>query len=293
MLNHRADRVKKCPYCGEEYPDDAKVCAIDTEDLVDHPPKSKPVEEKVTGNPTKSEPVKQEPTGPTRTWPDYQWRAKDAWKCIGIIILLTEIVLPAGDYALVSNFPNFYHSPFCYICRRLLLFSTLTVTACYFARTETLAAVKKAFGLDCEPTNLIWFGLVMTLAIRLATHFMFVFHWGNGSYNYDFAAFRNTIGFQRIFFMLSPLVLAPIFEEIVNRGFLYKAFRASFSVTVSVLIMIAWTLWTHYPYWHHSWIAAVNYSAWTILQCYLREKSPSLWDCILCHFVSNAVLLLL
>ena len=160
-------------------------------------------------------------------------------------------------------------------------------------RTETLAAVVKAFGLDRKPTNLIWFGLAMTLAIRLATHFMYVFHWGRGSYDYDFASFRNTIGFHRMFFMLSPLVLAPVFEEIVNRGFLYKAFRASFAVAGSILIMVAWTLWTHYGRWRQSWIAVVNYTAWTVLQCYLREKSPSLWDCIICHCVSNAVILLL
>jgi uncharacterized protein len=285
--------MKKCPYCGEEYPDDATVCAIDTEELVDHPPKPKLFEEKAVGNFAKQELIKEKAAEAPRTWPDYPWRAKDAWKCIGIIVLLTEIVLPAGYYALVSVFPIFYHTLICRICRSLLFFSIWTITACYFARTETLAAVKKAFGLDRKPTNLIWFGLVMTLAIRFATHFMFMLHGGTGAYNDDLDAFRNTIGFQRIFFQLSPLILAPIFEEIVDRGFLYKAFRASFPVAVSVLIMIAWTLWTHYPYWRQSWIAALNYSAWTVLQCYLREKSPSLWDCILCHCLSNAVLLLL
>jgi membrane protease YdiL (CAAX protease family) len=285
--------MKKCPYCGEEYPDDATVCAIDTNELVDHPPKPKPVEEIVIDRHTESERLKEKAAESTRIWPDYQWRAKDAWKCIGMIILLTELVLPAGYYTLDSYFPIFDHALFFRICRRLLLFSIWTVTACYFARTETLAAVKKAFGLDHKPTNLIWFGLAMTLAIRFATHFMFVLHWGRGAYNDDLYAIRNTTGFQKIFFQLSPLVLAPIFEEIVDRGFLYKAFRASFSVAVSVLIMIGWTLWTHYPYWRESWIAALYYSAWTVLQCYLREKSPSLWDCIICHFVSNAVLLLL
>jgi membrane protease YdiL (CAAX protease family) len=256
-------------------------------------PMPKPVKNKPVERPAKPEPSKEKASNVSCAWPDYQWRAKDAWKCIGIVVLLIEIVLPAGYYALASNFPDFYHTEFRRVCSGLLFYTIWTVTACYFARTETLDAVKWGFGLDLKPTKLVWFGLTMTLAIRFATHFMYVFHWGNGSHNYEIEDFRNTLGFQRIFYQLSPLVLAPIFEEIFDRGFLYKAFRGSFSVAVSVLIMIAWSLWTHYSYWHESWIAALNYSAFTILQCYLREKSPSLWDCIICHFVSNAVLLLL
>jgi hypothetical protein len=30
--------MKKCPYCGKEYPDEATNCAIDNELLLDKPP---------------------------------------------------------------------------------------------------------------------------------------------------------------------------------------------------------------------------------------------------------------
>jgi membrane protease YdiL (CAAX protease family) len=166
------------------------------------------------------------------------------------------------------------------------------VAACCFARTETLASVAKAFSLDHKPTELVWFGLTMTLAARFVTHFMLHHHWGKGVYAYDIVAFRETIGFQRMLFLLPLVILAPIFEEIVERGFLYKAFRGSFSVAGSVLIMLAWVLFQHSQYALRSWIAALHLSAFAIIQCYLREKSASLWDCIICHSVGNAVILL-
>ena len=266
--------MKKCPYCGKKYPDDATVCSVDTGELVDHPPK----------------PKEKRPAEPWLPWPQYQWRAKDAWKCIGIIILLTEIILPAAYLLLHSFFPAFFLNGFVSACWAVLFFAIWVTTACYFARTQTLPACYKAFGLDRKPSDLIWFGIAMTLVLRFIEHLMFIHHWSKGSYNYEIEAFRHSVSFQRIFFLFSPLVLAPIFEEVVNRGFLYKAFRASYSVAVSLFIMVAWTLWTHFSYWHYSWIAALNYCTWTILQCYLREKSPSLWDCIICHSVSNAVI---
>jgi membrane protease YdiL (CAAX protease family) len=272
--------MKKCPYCGKEYPDEATNCAIDNELLLDNSPQL------VTAGKKEAEaaPKKEEPY---LLFPNYRWSARDAWKCIGIIICLS-IVLEAIDYIAYLNFPIFFRSGWGFACRRILLFATWVLPACYFARTETLAAVWKAFGLNCKPTNLAWFGMTMAIILRLVSHFMLIHGWGKGVYNPEFASFRNTIGYQRWLFQLSPLVLAPILEEAVNRGFLYKAFRGSHSVIVSTILIMGWVCFTHWPYYSVSWLAALNLSALTIVQCYLREKSASLWDCILCHFVFNA-----
>ena len=90
-----------------------------------------------------------------------------------------------------------------------------------------------------------------------------------------------------------PLVLlAPLFEESIYRGFLYKAFRGSYSIPVSSVLIIAWTCYTHWNQYSHSLAAAFDLSLLTLVQCYLREKSGSLWDCILCHMAFNGSLLL-
>ncbi len=71
------------------------------------------------------------------------------------------------------------------------------------------------------------------------------------------------------------------------RGFFYRAFRGSYSVAVSTLLILGITAVTHWSQFYHSWIAAVDLSALTVLQCFLRERTGNLWDCILCHLVFN------
>ncbi|MBU6402029.1 MAG: CPBP family intramembrane metalloprotease [Verrucomicrobia bacterium] len=86
-------------------------------------------------------------------------------------------------------------------------------------------------------------------------------------------------------------MLAPLFEETVYRGFLYRAFRRSFSQRLSVALIIGWTAVTHWNYYSHSWVAAFDLSALTLVQCHLREHSNSLWDCIIPHFAYNTSML--
>ena len=69
------------------------------------------------------------------------------------------------------------------------------------------------------------------------------------------------------------------------RGFLYRAFRGSYSVRLSMLLILGVVAWTHSNQFH-SWVAALDLSALTILQCYLRERG-NLRDCIASHLVFN------
>jgi hypothetical protein len=129
------------------------------------------------------------------------------------------------------------------------------------------------------------------LAIRFSGHFMITHGWGNGVVNYDIRAFKNTQGPERYFFLVPLVLLAPLFEESVYRGFLFKAFRGSYPLGASMALIVAWTVNTHWPQYSHSSVAAVDLSLLTLVQCYLREKSDSLWDCIFCHLAYNGSIL--
>ncbi len=72
------------------------------------------------------------------------------------------------------------------------------------------------------------------------------------------------------------------------RGFLYRAFRGSYPISLSLGVILALAGLTHWSQVHRSWVAAAEVGSLTILQCYLRERTGNLWDCIICHFVFNA-----
>ncbi|HVU28532.1 MAG TPA: type II CAAX endopeptidase family protein [Verrucomicrobiae bacterium] len=272
--------MKKCPYCGKEYSDDATNCAIDGELLSGGSPQLATAEKQgIKAAPKNDEPY--------LLFPDYKWSARDAWKCVGTLFLF-GFILFAVSSLLYYFFSSFSKSGFGYFSRSILDYAAELLVVAYFARTETLATFWKGFSLDVKPSEYVSYGLAAALIIRFFDHFAITHGWGHGAHNYDLSSFRNTIGFERYFFLLPLLTLAPVCEEIVYRGFLYKAFRGSYPIIVSMALIVVWTVFTHWPQYSHSWTAALDLSAITIVQCYLREKSASLWDCILCHFTFNA-----
>jgi membrane protease YdiL (CAAX protease family) len=173
----------------------------------------------------------------------------------------------------------------------ILHYSVGLLTAAYFARTESLASFWTGFGLDRKPSDYVWFGVTMALIIRGFGRFMVIHGWGHGVWDHDIIGFKQTTGLDRYFFLAPLLFLAPLFEESIYRGFLYKAFRGSHWMVTSMALIVGYTAYTHWSYYSHSWVAAFDLSVLTIVQCYLRENSDSLWDCILCHFAFNASLL--
>jgi len=100
----------------------------------------------------------------------------------------------------------------------------------------------------------------------------------------DAWGFRHTLGPERYLFLV-PALLAPFCEELYMRGFLYRAFRGSYSIQLSTLLIVGVVAWTHSNQFH-SWVAALDLSALTVLQCYLRERG-NLRDCMASHLVFN------
>jgi membrane protease YdiL (CAAX protease family) len=82
--------------------------------------------------------------------------------------------------------------------------------------------------------------------------------------------------------------MAPFCEELFMRGFLYRAFRGSYSILASTALIVGITAIMHVDQFLQSWAAVITISAMTVLQCFLRERTGNLWDCIICHLVFNA-----
>jgi membrane protease YdiL (CAAX protease family) len=276
--------MKRCSYCGKEYPDEAALCSVDREPLVEiglHP--QLPPEQTKAADKDK----------PYLTFPDYQWSARDAWKCLGMILVFLfawRMVISTLDWR-YHGFYTWLASGFGFFSMVVFHHSIELLVAAYFARTETLATFWKGFGLDRKPSEYVWNGIVAALVLRFIGYFMISHGWGKGVTDHDIIAFKHTLGPERYLFLAPLLLLAPLFEESINRGFLYKAFRGSYAMGTSIVLILAWTAFTHWSQYSHSWVAAVDLSLLTVVQCYLREKSDSLWDCIFCHFAFNFSLL--
>jgi membrane protease YdiL (CAAX protease family) len=271
----------KCSYCGRENVDEVQYCAECGSRL---PPRPTPVvdaqpPETLQGPLPSSEIINL----------DNPWVAKDAWKCLGMFVVLhvgigqmlraVEILVPAFQHLAGTGAGHVIYS--------IIHYSVFILTALYFARVESLETFLKAFGLMKIPSTYTWFAVAMTLTIRLAGHWLITSGSAKGATTTSLWGFAHTTGFERILF-LAPALIAPFGEELYMRGFFYRAFRGSYSVLASTLLILGITIWTHLDQYYRSWVAAVELSALTVLQCFLRERTGNLRDCIICHLVYNA-----
>ena len=80
----------------------------------------------------------------------------------------------------------------------------------------------------------------------------------------------------------SSCIIAPVAEEIIYRGVIYKAFKKNFSVSTSILLSSAVFALVH---WEISVFPAIFFLGITL--AFLFEKHENLWACIGLHFFNN------
>lgn len=102
---------------------------------------------------------------------------------------------------------------------------------------------------------------------------------------------KDIVGSSLIFVFISLVILPPITEEIVTRGFLYTGLRNKLpfitaAVITSILFAVAHLQWGSGN--ALLWIAALDTFILSMVLVYLREKTGSLWSPILVHTFKNA-----
>lgn len=99
------------------------------------------------------------------------------------------------------------------------------------------------------------------------------------------------IGFDRVYnslqrsiAFLSLVVIAPIFEEILFRGYLFSKLKKVAHIIVAILITSA-----VFGLAHGAWNVAIDVFVLSIVMCVAREITGSLWAPILLHMSKNAI----
>lgn len=96
---------------------------------------------------------------------------------------------------------------------------------------------------------------------------------------------------DRLMAMLSLVILPPIVEEVLFRGFMFTGLRKKFKFAISALITSLAFASLHLLGSSEGllWVAALDTLALSFVLCYLREKTGALWAPMALHAIKNTI----
>lgn len=109
---------------------------------------------------------------------------------------------------------------------------------------------------------------------------------------------EQEIGFDRVvgssdmlLAFVSLVVVPPIVEEVLFRGFLFTGLRSKLGFVATALIVSALFALPHMFASSNGllWIAAIDTFVLSLVLCYLREKTGALWAAIVLHAIKNSL----
>lgn len=100
--------------------------------------------------------------------------------------------------------------------------------------------------------------------------------------NTGFTVFMN--GGERIIAFLVLVVVAPILEETIFRGWLYGKLRSRLSAPLSILLVSLL-----FGLMHFQWNVGVNVFALSVVLCVMRELTGTIYAGMLTHMIKNGI----
>lgn len=125
----------------------------------------------------------------------------------------------------------------------------------------------------------VYFVLLAT-ALGLINHYVPGF---NGEQE-QITGFEDASGPGLLITFMALVVLPPLAEEIVFRGFLYKGLRTKFKVLPSALIVSGL-----FAFAHAQWNVAVDTFILSMVMIFVLERSKNLWVTVGLHALKNSI----
>lgn len=142
--------------------------------------------------------------------------------------------------------------------------------------------------IGLAPVAFVAYTILATLIVQLFT----LFPWFDAAQAQDVGFNYFTSGFDRTIAFFTLVVIAPIVEEIIFRGWLYGILRNRTSTVVSnVASMIISSLIVSILFGivHMQWNVGVNVFALSLILCGLREITNTIYAGILLHMLKNGI----
>lgn len=92
------------------------------------------------------------------------------------------------------------------------------------------------------------------------------------------------VGLEYVLAFTALVVVAPIVEELLFRGYLFGKLRARSNFWISTIVTSAL-----FGAVHLQWNVGVDVFALSLVLCYLRERTGAVWAGIVLHMIKNAV----
>lgn len=246
---------------------------------------------------------------------------KERWLTVGKLLLLTVwvfivvegmgsligfiMVRILGDQMLNAVWQTVYSALFYVLAFVMILFVTpKLVDLWHLWHRETKGKLKKCkiasreqLGLTGLPTwtdiGLAPVGLILSLLLSSALTGIFsVFPWFNAEQEQDVLFSPFVVGFDRIMAFVMLVVVAPIVEELIFRGWLYGKMRESMHgkfrpwLAIGLPMLLVSLL---FGVVHGQWNVGIVVFAMSLVMCALREITGTIYAGMLVHILKNAV----
>jgi membrane protease YdiL (CAAX protease family) len=211
-----------------------------------------------------------------------QWRADSACACL--VSLVYSSILISSVYVLLNY--SWLHSPFGLLVSSVCSYLVFLAVTLKFSRVKTAQSFRQCFGFvipnlyTCVGA-LLSGGAIAALAVYLVNRRLLAPH----------SQLQESFGSMGVGYFDCLLLLAPFWEEVVIRGYLYTAFRQDYSIAASICFMMAIAALSHFSAMFSAPLAFVPLLGVNMILSLFREKTDSIWNCIACHFAYNAVCL--
>ena len=134
--------------------------------------------------------------------------------------------------------------------------------------------------------------IVATILSAILVSLFSNFSWFDAEAVQEVGFSHYLVGFDRIIAFLSLVVIAPIAEEIIFRGWLYGLIRKKTSAKMTgvwSIILSSFLVSLLFGLVHFQWNVSVNVFAMSLVLCALREITGTVYAGILMHMIKNGV----